>query len=129
MGLLPQRFRLLSHTLWGIPLWTCDHIITYRNSDRRVRISCAERKVSGVIRERRRWMIPVDTRKPSIIDTFMEAYDFGKKTVIPFATSGESPIDDVRKNIRLLEPRATVAAGKRLEADTSGKVLRSWASE
>lgn len=74
-------------------------------------------------------MIPVDTRKPSIIDTFMEAYDFGKKTVIPFATSGESPIDDVRKNIRLLEPRATVAAGKRLEADTSGKVLRSWASE
>ena len=74
-------------------------------SDRRVRISCAERKVSGVIRERRRWMIPVDTRKPSIIDPFMEAYDFGKKMVIPFATSGESPIDDIGKNIQLLEPR------------------------
>ena len=33
-------------------------------SDRRVRILCAEGKVSGVIREGRRWMIPVDTRKP-----------------------------------------------------------------
>lgn len=33
-------------------------------SDRRVRILCAEGKVLGVIREGRRWMIPVDTRKP-----------------------------------------------------------------
>ncbi len=33
-------------------------------SDRRVRILCAEGKVSGVIRKGRRWMIPVDTRKP-----------------------------------------------------------------
>lgn len=34
-------------------------------SDRRVRILCAEGKVSGVIRKGRRWMIPVDTRKPA----------------------------------------------------------------
>ena len=33
-------------------------------SDRRVRILCAEGKISGVIREGRRWMIPADTRKP-----------------------------------------------------------------
>ncbi len=33
-------------------------------SDRRVRILCAEGKVLSVIREGRRWMIPVDTRKP-----------------------------------------------------------------
>ena len=33
-------------------------------SDRRVRILCAEGKISGVIREGRRWMIPIDTRKP-----------------------------------------------------------------
>lgn len=33
-------------------------------SDRRVRILCAEGKVSGVTREGRRWMIPVDARKP-----------------------------------------------------------------
>ena len=29
-------------------------------------------------------------REPSIIDTFLEAYDFAGKTVIPFATSGGS---------------------------------------
>ena len=33
-------------------------------SDRRVRILCAEGKVSGVIREGSRWMIPADARKP-----------------------------------------------------------------
>lgn len=37
----------------------------WRISDRRVRILCAEGKVSGAIREGRRWMIPVDTRKPA----------------------------------------------------------------
>ena len=33
-------------------------------SDRRVRILCAEGKVSGVTREGRNWMIPADARKP-----------------------------------------------------------------
>lgn len=33
-------------------------------SDRRVRILCAQGKVSGVTREGRRWMIPTDTEKP-----------------------------------------------------------------
>ena len=33
-------------------------------SDRRVRVLCAEGKVSGVMREGRSWMIPVDARKP-----------------------------------------------------------------
>ncbi len=43
-------------------------------------------------------------REPSIIDTFMEAYDFSKKTVIPFATSGGSPIGDAGKNMQSLAP-------------------------
>ena len=29
-------------------------------------------------------------REPSIIDTFMESYDFSGKTIVPFATSGGS---------------------------------------
>ncbi len=33
-------------------------------SDRRVRILCAEGKVSGVTREGRSWMIPAGSRKP-----------------------------------------------------------------
>lgn len=31
-------------------------------------------------------------REPSIIDTFIESYDFKDKTIIPFATSGGSGI-------------------------------------
>ena len=29
-------------------------------------------------------------REPSIIDTFMESYDFAGKTIVPFCTSGGS---------------------------------------
>ena len=68
-------------------------------------------------------------REPSIIDTFMEAYDFSKKTAIPFATSGGSPIGDSRKNMQALAPGARVMEGKRFAAEVSKKVLADWASE
>ena len=41
-------------------------------------------------------------REPSIIDTFMDSYDFSGKTVVPFATSGMSPIGDSGKNMQSL---------------------------
>ena len=68
-------------------------------------------------------------REPSIIDTFMEAYDFSGKTVVPFATSGGSSIGDSGKNMQDLAPNAKVAKGKRLAADISGKTLLDWASQ
>lgn len=68
-------------------------------------------------------------REPSIIDTFMEAYDFSGKTVIPFATSGGSSIGDSGKNMQALAPKAKVVKGKRLAASASGKALADWASE
>lgn len=68
-------------------------------------------------------------REPSIIDTFMETYDFSGKTVVPFATSGGSPIGDSGKNMQALAPGAKVVAGKRVRADISGKELGRWASE
>ena len=68
-------------------------------------------------------------REPSIIDTFMEAYDFSGKTVIPFATSGGSLIGESGKNMQALAPQAKVKKGKRFAADTSGKVLADWALE
>lgn len=68
-------------------------------------------------------------REPSIIDTFMEAYDFSGKTVIPFATSGGSPIGESGKNMQALAPGAKVLTGKRFEADASAKALGGWASE
>ncbi|MBO7679216.1 MAG: hypothetical protein J6S75_06055, partial [Thermoguttaceae bacterium] len=43
-------------------------------------------------------------REPSIIDTFMEAYDFTGKTVIPFVASSMNGIGDSGKNTRALAP-------------------------
>ena len=68
-------------------------------------------------------------REPSIIDTFMESYDFSGKTVVPFATSGMSPIGDSGKNLQALAPGAKVAEGKRFPAGTSADKLRKWAEE
>lgn len=67
-------------------------------------------------------------REPSIIDTFMEAYDFNGKTVVPFATSGGSLLGDSEKNMQALAPGAKVGSGKRFAADASGKTLADWAS-
>ncbi len=68
-------------------------------------------------------------REPSIIDTFMEAYDFSGKKVVPFATSGGSPMGDAEKRMQALAPKAKVAKGKRFAAHVSGKELSDWATE
>ncbi len=65
-------------------------------------------------------------REPSIIDTFMEAYDFSGKTIIPFATSGGSGIGASGKNMQKLAPGAKVLEGERLSAGTSVANLRKW---
>ena len=68
-------------------------------------------------------------REPSIIDTFMEAYDFSGKKVIPFCTSGGSGIGDSAKNLQELAPMAKVVEGKRFSAMTSEKQLKEWAEQ
>ena len=68
-------------------------------------------------------------REPSIIDTFMEAYDFSGKTVVPFATSGSSGIGDSGKNMQALAPKAKVLEGKRFPSGVSAEDLKKWASE
>ena len=66
-------------------------------------------------------------REPSIIDTFMEAYDFKGITVIPFATSGGSGLGESAKNMAGLAEGATVKEGGRLSARTSNEELKTWA--
>ncbi len=68
-------------------------------------------------------------REPSIIDTFMEAYNFDGKTVIPFATSGGSGMGDSAKYIQELAKGAHVVPGKRFAAGASSDELVSWAKE
>lgn len=68
-------------------------------------------------------------REPSIVDTFMESYDFAGKTVIPFATSGGSGMGNSGENMQKLAPNAKVYDGKRFSADVSAEELKQWADE
>ncbi|MCR5502017.1 MAG: NAD(P)H-dependent oxidoreductase [Lachnospiraceae bacterium] len=68
-------------------------------------------------------------REPSIIDTFAEEYDFGGKTIVPFATSGSSGIGESGMNIGNLAKDAHVFAGRRFAANASADELRAWAEE
>ena len=66
-------------------------------------------------------------REPSIIDTFMEAYDFSGKTIVPFATSGGSGLGEAPRNIQALAKGANVVNGKRFPVTASGQELKAWA--
>ena len=68
-------------------------------------------------------------REPSIIDTFMESYDFAGKTVIPFATSGGSGLGGSEANMQKLAKGAKVASGKRFSSSASADELKTWASK
>lgn len=68
-------------------------------------------------------------REPSIVDTFMESYDFSGKTIVPFATSGGSGMGDSGKIMQSLAPQAKVLSGKRFSSSVSENELKKWADE
>ena len=66
-------------------------------------------------------------REPSIIDSFLEAYDFSGKKIVPFATSGGSPVGD-EAPARMAEiSKAEVLPGKRFAASVTREELKVWA--
>ncbi len=65
-------------------------------------------------------------REPSIIDTFMESYDFSGKTIIPFATSLGSPMADTEKRLKeICKGTPNWAAAKMLTGLDETKI-REW---
>jgi flavodoxin len=66
-------------------------------------------------------------REPSIIDTFMESYEFSGKTVVPFCTSGGSGLGDTVKNLSELAPGANIKEGKRMTKRDKPEDLKVWA--
>ena len=66
-------------------------------------------------------------REPSIIDTFMESYDFSGKTIVPFATSGGSGLGEAPRNMQALAKGANVVNGKRFSVAVSAQELKAWA--
>ena len=59
--------------------------------------------------------------EPKIIDTFLDSYDFAGKTVIPFATSGGSGIENVEKNLQKGYPNINWGKGKLLNGS-----VKAW---
>ena len=64
---------------------------------------------------------------PTIINTFLETYDFSGKTVIPFATSGSSGIENCEKKLQQQYPSINWKSGKLLNGHPGQDVLDSWA--
>lgn len=66
-------------------------------------------------------------REPSAVDTFLTAYDFSGKKLVPFCTSGGSDIGRTGERIQtLVGEGASVDAGKRLGGEVSEKDLKIW---
>ncbi|MCM1218036.1 MAG: flavodoxin [Lachnospiraceae bacterium] len=65
--------------------------------------------------------------EPRIMDTFVEAYDFSGKTVIPFCTSGGSGIGSSGRNMQNLSTGdATWLDGARLGGSSSREDMVDW---
>lgn len=62
---------------------------------------------------------------PTIINTFMESYDFNGKTVIPFATSGGSSIKKACQDLKTTYPNVNWKEGKLLNR-ASKDSLKKW---
>ena len=66
-------------------------------------------------------------REPSIIDTFLDAYDFSGKTIVPFATSGSTGIGQTGERMQeIVGSSAKVLEGKRFAASVSVDELKAW---
>ena len=61
---------------------------------------------------------------PTIINTFLESYDFSGKTVIPFATSGGSGMGKTADVLRKICPDADIKDGKVINGMSGEKILQ-----
>lgn len=64
---------------------------------------------------------------PTIINTFLESYDFTGKTIVPFATSGGSGMGNTNSKLQKSCSGAKLVAGKMLNGRLSESELKSWA--
>lgn len=65
---------------------------------------------------------------PTIINTFIEAHDLSGKTIIPFATSGGSPIGPTVEALRKTYPTLNIKDGALLNRATE-KSIKAWISQ
>ncbi|MDD2972057.1 MAG: flavodoxin [Lachnospiraceae bacterium] len=69
---------------------------------------------------------------PTIINTFLESYDFSGKTIIPFATSGGSGMGKTNERLAPSCPGASLLKGKMLNGSLSQaelETIQNWLEE
>ncbi len=64
---------------------------------------------------------------PTIINTFLESYDFTGKTIIPFATSGGSGMGKTNEKLQPSCPSAKLMEGKVWKKNAKSADLAAWA--
>lgn len=64
---------------------------------------------------------------PTILNTFLEAYDFTGKTIVLFATSGGSGLGKSAFGLRPSAPGAKIVDGRMLNGHLNEAELRRWA--
>lgn len=63
---------------------------------------------------------------PTIVNTFLESYDFSGKTIILFATSGGSGLGRSADDLRNSAPGAVIRDGKLLNGRQTKEALAAW---
>ena len=64
---------------------------------------------------------------PTLLNTFLEAYDFSGKTIVLFATSGGSGLGKSAEGLRPSAPGAKLVDGRLLNGRLDEKELKAWA--
>lgn len=63
---------------------------------------------------------------PTIINTFLEQYDWNDKIIIPVATSGSSGMGKTNAELKPSCPGAILKDGKRFDVNVSEEEIRAW---
>lgn len=63
---------------------------------------------------------------PTIINTFLESYDFTGKKIVLFATSGGSGIETGVTNLQALYPDVNIVGGHRFKTNDSREDILNW---
>lgn len=66
---------------------------------------------------------------PTIINTFIESYDFSKQTLIPFCTSSGTGISGCESDLRHSYPQYHWKQGKRLTGHENTLEIQHWIDE
>lgn len=112
-----------------------DADLNWRNEQSRCYVEMHNLKFRPVLKEKKANIADYDTIyigfpiwwniAPTLLNTFIEAHNLKGKTVIPFATSGGSTIDNSVKELKKTYPDINWQEGKLLNG-MDEKAMREW---